>query len=302
MPSIAVAIPAYNAGRWIEETLESVFAQTRPADEVIVVDDGSTDDTTAVVERFSDRGVMLVRQANGGAPAAYNAAFDAAGADFVAMLPADDLWHPRKLEWQEEVLRVHPDADILFGQLREFGDTNSLHPHPSASAGVQVNVILLREMYVRDVIPAPTALVRRGLHQQLGRFDETLPSEDYEFWLRALRAGATFFYDEREMGRQRMHGGNLSRAALRIWEMNLQLRRDYAPDIGDGALSRTLIARDLREVARCRFGAEKLKGARDAYRESLREKATLEAAAGAVLLSIGPVAHGLSALNRRRRR
>lgn len=300
--TFAVAVPAFNAGPWIAETLDSVLAQTRRPDEVIVVDDGSTDDTATVVEGFSDRGIVLIRCPNRGAPAAYNTAFDAATADYVAMLPADDLWHPCKLEWQEEALRHHPQTDILFARLREFGDSHALHPHPASSAGLQDNAVLLREMYEADLIPAPTAVVRRSLHEALGRFDESLPSEDYEFWLRALRAGATFFYDDREMVRQRMHGGNLSRAALRIWEMNLHLRREYALDVADPALSKRLIARDLRAVARCRFGAEKIVGARDAYRESLRERPTLEAAAGAALLSVGPVAQALTVLNRRRPR
>lgn len=301
MPTIAVAIPAYNAGRWIAETLESALGQTRPPDEVVVVDDGSTDDTAAVAERFADRGVRLVRQANGGPPAAYNAAFDAATSDFVAMLPADDLWHERKLEWQEESLDRHPEADVLFGRSRTFGDSNEVHPHPR-TPGLQNRDGFLRELYAADVIPAPTALVRRALHQDLGRFDEELVSEDYEFWLRALRAGATFFYDERELVRQRIHGGNVSTNALPIWEMNHALRKRFAPDVGDPELVDGLLARDLRVIARCRFGADDVAGARAAYRASLRHRGSAEALAGAAALAVPALGRGLAALNRARRR
>src|SRR3954469_16060750 len=118
MPSIAVVMPAYNAARWIDETLDSVLAQTRPADEVIVVDDGSSDDTA---ERARGHGVAVLSQANGGPPAAYNTGFDAARSEYVAMCPADDLWHPNKLEWQAQALTEHPGIDVLFGKARFFG-------------------------------------------------------------------------------------------------------------------------------------------------------------------------------------
>jgi glycosyltransferase involved in cell wall biosynthesis len=301
VPTIAVVIPAYNAAAWIAETLESVLAQTRPADEIIVVDDGSTDATADCARAFADRGVVLLQQANGGPPAAYNAGFHAARSDYVAMLSADDLSVPRRIEWQAEAIDLHPEADVLFGRLRTFGDSEELHPHPS-TPGIQDRPRFLRELYTADVIPAPTAMVRRALHTELGSFDESLPSEDYEFWLRALRAGATFFYDERELVRQRMHGDNVSQRALIIWEMNHRLRCEYAPDVGDSRLSDRLIARDLREIARCRFGAQRLDGARDAYRASLRRRPGAEALIGAAVLSVPPLARALSAASRRRGR
>lgn len=298
-PTIAVAVPAYNAGRWIAETLETALAQTRPPDEVIVVDDGSTDDTASIATSFAEHGVRLLRQTNGGPSAAYNAAFDAASSDYVAMLPADDLWHQRKLEWQAETVAAHPQVDVFFGRSRNFGADEDLHPHPS-TPGVQERERFLREMYQADVIPAPSALVRRMLHVQLGRFDESLAGEDYEFWLRALRAGATFFYDERELVRQRIHGGNLSSNALAMWEMNHALRAEYAPDVADPQLVERLLARDLRVIARCRFGLEDTVGAREAYRASLRHGLSAEALAGLAALSVVPRA--LSGLNRWRKR
>jgi GT2 family glycosyltransferase len=301
VPTIAVVIPAYNAAAWVSETLESVLAQTRHADEVIVVNDGSTDDTAAKVKAYASRGVKLLEQDNGGPPAAYNAGFHAAQSDYVAMLPADDVWVPFKLEWQADAIERHPEADVLFGRSRSFGDSDEVHPHPS-TPGVQASTPFLRELYTANVIPAPTALVRRALHLTLGSFDESLPSEDYEFWLRALRAGATFFYDEREMVRQRMHGANVSLRALQIWEMNHRLRCAYAPDVGDPRLSNRLIARDLREIARSRFGAQRLHGARDAYRASLRGRPGAEALIGATVLSVPPLARAFSAANQWRRR
>jgi teichuronic acid biosynthesis glycosyltransferase TuaG len=297
MPSIAVVMPAYNAARWIDETLESVLAQTRPADEVIVVDDGSTDDTAARARTY---GVRVLEQSNGGPPAAYNAGFDAAGSDYAAMCPADDLWDARKLEYQAQALAEDPSIDVLFARARYFGLHEGDHPHPERP-GVQDRAAFLRAMYAGDLVPAPTAVVRVALHRELGRFDESLPSEDYEFWLRALRAGATFAYDERVLVRLRQHGGNVSSRALAIWEMNHLIRTRYAADIADEQLTRELLARDLREIARCRFGAGRAKAARDAYRAAMAQRPTAEAAVGAGLLSVPGLRDGLVALNKRRR-
>jgi teichuronic acid biosynthesis glycosyltransferase TuaG len=300
MPTIAVVMPAYNAGPWIDETLISLLAQTRPADEVIVVDDGSTDDTAARASAHGSR-ITLIQRENGGPPAAYNVGFDNTSSEYVAMCPADDIWEPRKLEWQAAALEADPDIDVLFARARYFGLHVGDHPHPP-DAGRQDPHAFLRMMYAADLIAAPTAVVRRDLHQRVGRFDETLPSEDYEFWLRALREGATFHYDPRTMVHLRQHGGNVSSRALEISEMNHHIRQTYAADVADPKLSRRLMARDLRIVARCRFGLERVVGAREAYAASLRTRPSLEGLVGAGLLSVAPIARALSWLNQRRPR
>jgi glycosyltransferase involved in cell wall biosynthesis len=298
MPSLGVVVPAYNAAPWIDETLGTVLDQTRPPDEVIVVDDGSTDNTA---QRAARLGVQVERQSNAGPPAAYNRGFELVGSEYVAMCPADDLWHPRKLEWQVAMLEAHPQVDVLFGRARFFGDVEGDYPRPT-DPGLQDPRTFVRELYATDVVPAPTAVVRRELHRRLGRFDESLPSEDYEFWLRALRAGATFYYDNRLMVQLRQHGGNVSLKGLEIWEMNHRLRREYARDVGDPVLSRRLLSHDLVQIARCRFGAGRPDGAHAAYAASLRERPTLEAAVGAAALSVRPVGRALARINRLRRR
>jgi glycosyltransferase involved in cell wall biosynthesis len=248
------------------------------------VNDGSTDDTAARARSHGPR-VTVLEQANGGPPAAYNTGFDASKSAFVAMCPADDLWNPRKLEWQEQVLDEHPAVDVLFGRATLFGIVDGVHPHPSTT-GVLDRSSFMREMYSADLVPAPATVVRRDLHQRLGRFDESLPSEDYEFWMRALRANASFYYDPREVVRLRIHGGNVSLRAIEIREMNLTIRSEYAADIGDPKLSNRLLARDLREIARARFGVGDTRAARDAYVTSLRRKPSVEALAGSAALSI----------------
>src|ERR1035441_5323830 len=108
--SISVVIPAYNRSRFIAETLESVLAQTLQPDEVLVVDDGSTDDTAAIAESFVPR-VRVFRRSNQKQAAARNFGVMQATSEWIAFNDADDLWDPNKLELQMEELARHPEAD-----------------------------------------------------------------------------------------------------------------------------------------------------------------------------------------------
>jgi glycosyltransferase involved in cell wall biosynthesis len=106
--TISAVIPAYNSGRYIARAIDSVLAQTRPIDEIIVVDDGSTDDTAEVVRAFGDK-VVFIQQANAGASAARNTGIEAATGDWIAFLDGDDEWLPEKNERQIEMLKRNPD-------------------------------------------------------------------------------------------------------------------------------------------------------------------------------------------------
>ena len=105
--TVSAVIPAYNAGKYIARAIDSVLAQTRPADEVIVVDDGSTDDTAKIALSYGDR-IRFIHQKNAGASVARNTAIEAAKSDWIAFLDADDEWLPRKLKLQTEHLRRNP--------------------------------------------------------------------------------------------------------------------------------------------------------------------------------------------------
>jgi glycosyltransferase involved in cell wall biosynthesis len=111
---ISVVIPAYNAAATIERTVRSVLAQTRPADEIIIVDDGSGDDTAQIAGRI-DNCIQVIRQANAGSSVARNRGIEAASGDWIAFLDADDEWLPAKLQMQEAFLLAHPDLVWEYG-------------------------------------------------------------------------------------------------------------------------------------------------------------------------------------------
>lgn len=290
-PSIGVAIPAYQAEPWLAETLESVLSQTSPPDEVLVVDNGSTDGTADVARSFGAEVRLLSESSNLGPGGAYNRAVRESDADYVATCPADDLWDPRKLELQRQALSARPDVDVVFSGARYFGLAERDFPR-APKEGVLDPQEFFREMYRVDLVAAPTVLVRRELFHRLGGFREDLAGEDYEFCLRALRSGAVFFHDPRQLVHLRQHGGNLSSKALLMWELNHQIHTLYAADLGDEDLAREVLARDLRKIGRCRLGLGLSAQARQAYRASLAQVAHPAALGWALALSL-PGAHGL---------
>src|SRR5271167_1903712 len=204
-PTISAVVTAYQAERWIAETLESILGQTRPPDEVVVVDDGSTDGTATELERFANR-IRVIRQPNGGYQAGMNRAIHEARGDFVALCGADDTWEPRKLEWQEEAIREHPQVDVFSAHAVFFGRFEAEHARPPV--GGAIDGVDMRESLFRVCwISTSSVVVRRALFERMGPFMEHFMCEDWHYWMQCLRAGVRFFYDPRLMVGYRQHDG-----------------------------------------------------------------------------------------------
>jgi glycosyltransferase involved in cell wall biosynthesis len=298
-PTISVVVPAYNEERHIAEALDSVLAQTRSPLEVIVVDDGSTDGTLAVVDRYRER-VRVVQQENRGCPGAFDTGFREAKGEFVALCPADDVWESEKLEWQQNALRQQPELDVVFGAARRFGLGKGDHLRPARS-GVLDGRWFTREMYRRNLIPDPSAVVRRSLYLDLGGY-EPLVGEDYEFWMRALASGAVFYFDPRLVVRLREHGGNLSYRGLDIWETNHLIHRRYAKLAGDPELVRRTLAHDLLMIGYCQAALGRGTEARRSFRSSLEKRFSALTLLAALVMSIPGVARAVSVIAPRVRR
>jgi glycosyltransferase involved in cell wall biosynthesis len=208
-PLVSVVIPAYNAQRTIVEAVRSVLAQTVESLEVIVVDDGSGDETCARVESIPDPRVRLVRQANGGAASARNTGIQHATGDWVAFLDADDLWVPHKLATQLDALGRDPAG--FAAQSGAYFVDDDLRVLDVRRCFQSDDDLLTFLRFQNLPAVASTWIVRRDVLQQVGAFDPDLAIlEDWDLSIRLARHGATINLAE-PLTLYRQHPGNRSR-------------------------------------------------------------------------------------------
>ncbi len=246
-PTISSVVTVYNSERYIGESLTAILAQTRPPDEVIVVDDGSTDGTHDELARFRSD-VRVLRQDNRGHANALNRGMREARGDYLAKCDADDIWEPDKLERQVEALLTHSEIDIAFSAIWVFGEIeepHGLHVVGDPSEGIMDRRRFAQTLYRACVICPSSTLLRRHLYEQLGPFNEHLVFEDYDYWMRALRAGAVFYYDPARLVRYRRHARQLTRDLLRTRRSLHEVRTLHADLIDDRRLVRAVHADDL---------------------------------------------------------
>jgi glycosyltransferase involved in cell wall biosynthesis len=159
LSNISVVIPCYNAARFLAETLRSVLAQTRPPFEVIVVDDGSVDESAAVAKRFGAP-VRVIRQPNQGESAARNRGIDGATGEWVAFLDADDVWAPEKLARQWAAVQGRPEIVCCHSGFYLFGAQTGTPPAPDDVTNKSYEV---ESLLLTPLVNTSTALVRRDL-------------------------------------------------------------------------------------------------------------------------------------------
>ena len=209
---ISVVIPTYNAAATVAEAVRSVLAQTRPADEVIVVDDGSTDETASALAAFGPP-VRVIRQANGGVSSARNRGVGEATGVVIAFLDADDFWHPRKLERQVPVLLADPALGLLgTGTFAWPGAVPTLaEPLPPARP------VALTDLVVRNAFAASSVVARADVLRAAGEFDTRQQgTEDYDLWLRVAQFAAVANLPTPLTGYRVATAGSLSKNAARM--------------------------------------------------------------------------------------
>ncbi len=192
-PLVSILIPCYNAGPWLRQTLESALAQTWIAREIIVVDDGSTDDSADIARACADRGVRLVTQENAGQSAAFNRAIAEARGEYLEFLDADDLLAPSKLEVQLERLRTLPSGWVATcGWARFHHSTADAVPDRSPVTEDMAPVDWLVRVWGAETMMHGAAwLIPADLVRRAGGWDEGLSLiNDFEFFSRLLLESA----------------------------------------------------------------------------------------------------------------
>jgi glycosyltransferase involved in cell wall biosynthesis len=219
MVKISVVCPTYNSAKFIEGTLETVVTQSRLPDEVVISDDGSSDDTLAVVERFAaERGAGIVwrilRNAHHGPGATRNAGISAAGSDWIAFLDSDDLWETNKIAVIAKAIEAAPEANFFSHDelLLKVGGATSVLEY---GRRYRAERPLPPQLYFSNMFSTSAVVCRRDLLVQHGCFDETLMSaQDYELWLRLSPAMRPVFVHE-VLGRYVERAGNITSSGLK---------------------------------------------------------------------------------------
>ncbi len=210
MPKVSVVISAYNSAKYIRATVESVLAQTFKDYELIVVDDGSTDETGQILHEYEGR-LSYIYQENKKYSGARNTGIRAASGEYIAFLDSDDLWRPEKLEHQVAVMDRHPHVTLAYCQavyIDPQGNPTQFQGQGVKGASGSAPLIFdpLPELFFGTMVTTSTAMVRRSTLQEVGPFDDAhIHGEDWELWVRLASKGP-FAYLPEPLAQYRIYG------------------------------------------------------------------------------------------------
>ncbi len=214
MASISVIIPSYNRAHTLQRALDSVLAQTLLADEIIVVDDGSTDNTEQLIrQHYPD--VIYLKQDNLGVSAARNRAIKTAKGEWLALLDSDDEWLPHKLETQLALFEQQPGHKLIHSDeiwIRNGKRVNQMNKHTKVGGWIFQKCLPL------CAISPSAALIHNSLFDEIGLFDESLPAcEDYDLWLRITSRYPVLYCEEALILK---YGGHADQLSQQHWGMD----------------------------------------------------------------------------------
>lgn len=222
-PTVSIIIPVFNGGRYIAEALQSIWGQSYESVDVICIDDGSTDDTLAILEQMSDPRLRVIRQAHQGVAAARNAGIRAAKGNFIAFLDADDWWVPNRIHRQLAVFAAEPALQTVVG-LMEWVFTED----------ARTDGVVFREMASQSVTTSlGVGLFRRTAFEQVGLFDTSLwAGEDVDWYQRHKELKLPMRMIDDTVLYYRRHGSNMTNdarrvavALMRVLKLSLDRRR-----------------------------------------------------------------------------
>lgn len=220
MPRVSVTIPTFNCARFLGRAIDSALAQTYSDYEIIVVDDGSTDETRDVVDRYGTK-AQYVYQPNRGLSSARNLTLSKASGELIAYLDADDMWYPHKLERQVSFLDSHKECGLVHSDVTTIdewdGVIRSRNNHETQRKVPQGYCLmdLLKLCHIQIL----TVVERRDCIERVGKFDERLPvAQDYLHWVSVALEGIRFGYIGEPLAMYRKRPGSLFSSRRRVCE------------------------------------------------------------------------------------
>ncbi len=217
---VTAIIPAFNAAPFIEETVASALAQRDVEMEVIVVDDGSTDGTWELLDRFGER-IRKLRQANGGSSKARNYAARFARGEWLAFLDADDLWHPEKL--QRQLQHARPGIDLVYSDRENIGDVWRVSKNQSDCQKLHEGDIF-EQLVLTNFITTSSVLIRKAVFDKIGGFMgyPVTGVEDWDLWLRLSHGGSRVAVCPEPLVKYRWHANSISNKHEQICKARIQ--------------------------------------------------------------------------------
>ena len=212
VPLISIVIVSYNRAHFLPEALDSIRRQTFGNYEIILVDDGSTDNTKEITENYS--GVRYIYQEHGGISKARNTAIKAAKGRWIATLDSDDLWKEEKLQMQVDYIRIHPNCRIIFTLFSKFTDI----PEKELNERQRDYLQIMEKWYL------PSALIDVRLFNEIGMYDETMEwgeDIDWMFRLKFLRIEMEHCINE-ELYLRRIHTSNISNSREKLYSTDMR--------------------------------------------------------------------------------
>jgi len=217
-PLVTIIIPAYNQGYYLGEAIQSCLNQTYPNIEIIVVDDGSTDNTQEVAHSYNNPKIKYLYKQNGGLSSARNAGIRAASGEYLSFLDSDDMFLPPKIELLMDKFKANPELGFVAGHALLIDQRGKVIPKKFETflpSPIQ-NLILGNPFHVGSV------MIKKEWQEKIGYFDETLRSyEDWDYWLRLAIEGCNMEVVPVAVSKYRFHTGQMTRNGEQMTTANL---------------------------------------------------------------------------------
>ncbi len=230
-PVVSIIIPVYNNQDFISEAIDSVLIQTYSKWDLVIIDDGSTDNTKQIVFKYStnDSRIRYYYQQNKGQAAARNIGISNSKGKFIAFLDADDVWIKDKIEVQLKTL-VKFNADLVFSNAGYFSDSNKVTINQLSQKGALDERGLFKDLFQRSSIANSSVLLKRDILSTVGLFDESPElrgTEDWDLWLRIAQNNYKFYGIERILIKYRIHDGGTHMNKIKMFHGKLAIQDKY---------------------------------------------------------------------------
>ena len=275
MPKASVIIPVYNSSKYLSETIDSVLSQTYQDFEIVTVDDGSTDSSKEIIEKFIEKNpdkIKYIYQSNKGIAGARNTGIRNAKGEFIALLDADDKWHPQRLEDEVKVIESSKDIGLVHADMQNISDTGQMLSIPKREKKY-LSGNIFEPLFLREAeIDALTVLFRKECCDKVGLFDEDpicMGVDDRDLWLRISRQYKIQYVDK-VLAYYRVHEENYSKELQKMITARVYVVDKFCPSKGGNKkLRKMALTRIYKEAGDHFLFKQNFKEARQYYLKAI---------------------------------